>query len=136
MSSNQSVFISDVRGDLPAKPLAASIVSKEIRSVWPLVTVVVVNWNRAGEVIACVDSIRPNHYPQIEILVVDNGSSDDSLQRLGALRGIELLALASNRGPTEARNNAIEKAKGKYIFLLDSDALLPERGMHALVNRM
>jgi N-acetylglucosaminyl-diphospho-decaprenol L-rhamnosyltransferase len=99
-------------------------------------TVIVVNWNRCDDVIRCVCHLTKVLGPGSEIIVVDNGSTDGSAERLAALPAIRLIVLGANVGPSEARNVGIRAAGGEHLLFLDSDALLSRHGLERLVTRM
>ena len=91
----------------------------------PLVSAVVVNWNGADRLAACLDSLLAQTWPELEILVVDNGSSDGSRALLRARYGahVTLLESAVNLGFAGGNNLAIRAAKGQYVALLNNDAV-------------
>ncbi len=102
----------------------------------PRVSVIIVNWNRLDDVMMNLRHLRKLKYPNVEIIVVDNGSTDGSIERLRHVIDVRLICLAHNAGPSVARNVGVEAATGKYVLLLDSDAILSKRGLLALVDRM
>ncbi len=84
-------------------------------------SVVILNWN---ELEISKDSVRILlKEPNIEIIVVDNGSTDGSREYFKDIKGIKLIAFPENRGISVARNSGIDMAEGKNIFLLDGDIL-------------
>jgi GT2 family glycosyltransferase len=102
------------------------------------VSIIIVNWNRADDVVRNVrhlDRLR-GRGPAFEIVIVDNGSTDGSPDRLGALGGIRLVRLDRNYGPAAARNRGIEVAQGRYVLFLDSDAYLSRKALPRLVAAM
>lgn len=98
-----------------------------------LVSVVIVNWNRRADVRVALDYLGKVHYRPVEIIVVDNGSEDGSVEEFGKRAGILHLALGENAGPAKARNAGATAARGKYLFFLDSDAVLSKRALAPLV---
>ncbi len=100
------------------------------------VSIVIVNWNRLDDVLTNLHYLRRQSGPRTEVVVVDNGSTDGSADRLSRIGWIRLIPLATNVGPAEARNYGIGSARGKYILFLDSDAVLPKSGVAKLVSRM
>jgi cellulose synthase/poly-beta-1,6-N-acetylglucosamine synthase-like glycosyltransferase len=101
----------------------------------PLVSVVIPTYNRAQQTIAAIESVLAQIYPNLEVIVVDDGSTDDSgevIQRFIGQRtnGCHQILFFSqpNQGASIARNTGIAKARGKYIAFLDSDDIwLPEK---------
>ncbi len=100
------------------------------------VSIIIVNWNRLDDVLTNVYYLRHQHDLRAEVVVVDNGSTDGSADRLSQLGWIRLIRLATNVGPAAARNHGIRSARGKYIVFLDSDAILSVSGLAELVSRM
>ncbi len=101
----------------------------------PLVSVVIPTYNRTQQTIAAVESVLAQTYPNLEIIVVDDGSTDGSSQviqrfisqRTNGCHQI-LFFSQSNQGASVARNTGISKARGEYIAFLDSDDYwLPEK---------
>lgn len=96
----------------------------------PLVSIVIVNFNGQKYVLHCVHSVFKSTYPNIEVIVVDNGSTDGSIlcleNQFGHDKRFKVVEIGENRGPAFARNRGVEVAKGKYIAFLDNDTE-PER---------
>jgi glycosyltransferase involved in cell wall biosynthesis len=101
---------------------------KEFMSSNPLVSVVIPTYNRTRQTIAAIESVLAQTYPNLEIIVVDDGSKDGSaeeIQRFIRERtdGCHQIFFFSqpNQGASVARNIGISKARGEYIAFLDSD---------------
>ena len=108
----------------------------ETASSQPMVSVVLVNWNRATDILDNIRWLKNQTWSNLEIIVVDNGSRDESLKELRKVDGIRLIELAENFGPARARNEGIRRAAGEFILLLDSDSYLGRTGLAKLVARM
>jgi len=94
----------------------------------PLVSVVIPTYNRAASIGEALDSVLAQTYPAMEIIVVDDGSTDDTrqilMQRYPQVRYFH----QENGGVSRARNRAIREARGEFIAFLDSDDLwLPDK---------
>ncbi|WP_213999931.1 glycosyltransferase [Arsukibacterium sp.] len=87
----------------------------------PLVSVIMPCYNNASYVVAALESVLSQDYPNFEVIVVDDGSSDDSVSVLRQFGNRITLIQQANQGPAAARNNGIKAAKGKYIAFNDSD---------------
>lgn len=90
----------------------------------PLVSVVIPTFNRADAVIRSITSADVQTYPNLEVIVVDDHSSDDTVARVEAMVlnvPLRMIQLAENQGGSAARNAGIAAAKGDYIAFLDSD---------------
>ncbi len=96
-------------------------------AVPPAVSVVTPVWNAAATLAATVASVRAQTFPDWEMLLVDDGSTDGSRALAEALAAadprIRVLAQGSNTGAAAARNRAIRAARGRYIAFLDADDL-------------
>ena len=90
-----------------------------------LVSIIIPTFNRAGCVLDAIKSAQAQTYPAKEIIVVDDGSGDDTRQRVSAIEGIEYL-YQPNQGHGAARNYGLRAAQGEYIASLDSDDLWDE----------
>lgn len=55
------------------------------------ISIILVNWNGADDTIECLDSLKCIQYPQFEVLIIDNGSKDDSVNRIKKKHPIQLL---------------------------------------------
>src|SRR3989338_2971976 len=90
-----------------------------------LISAIIVNYNGKHYVKKCVDSLLASNTRNLEIIVVDNGSSDGSISALEKYREkVNLLKLNENYGPAYARNQGVKVAKGRYIGFLDNDTLV------------
>ena len=103
----------------------------------PLVSVVIVTWNRREDVLETVQSVHNQTYPNYEVVVVDNGSTDGTVEALSeADPEVKLVALSENRGASVGRNAGFEAAEGDIVFLLDSDASLSKDTLTKVVSRL
>ncbi len=102
----------------------------------PLVSVIVVNWNGTKYVQRCIDSLFEQDWDNLEIIVIDNNSTDGSYEYLKTQyeNRIILLRNSKNLGFGVANNQGIRIAKGSYIALLNNDAWATKGWLTALVN--
>lgn len=93
------------------------------------ISVIIPIYNKADYVTACVDSVLAQNMRNIEILLIDDGSTDNSLylcqQRFGELSCVRIFS-QSNYGAGAARNFGITQAKGRYIAFIDADDTVSE----------
>ena len=96
----------------------------------PLVTVIIASYNHGPYIEQSIQSVLDQTYPNIELLVVDDGSPDDSverIERLQAVHGFDFRVL-QNQGLTNTLNGAIARAKGSLIVPFGSDdIMMPDR---------
>ncbi len=100
----------------------------------PLVSVVILNLNGADYTLKCLASIRKSAFRDCEIIVVDNGSSDDSVEKLRKVKGIRLVTNKENLGFAEGCNVGVRAAKGRLICLLNNDTIVERNWLKALVD--
>lgn len=103
------------------------------------VSVIVPSYNVASTVVKCLDSVYAQTYGDLEVIVVNDGSTDNTLQILGDYRrSHESLVLIdqSNQGLSAARNAGLDAATGEYIFFLDSDDYLGPEEIELLAEAM
>ncbi len=98
---------------------------------------IIVNWNTCGLLLECLDSIHSTVTGyQYEIYVIDNGSEDGSAEKVKKRFGgeINLIENSENSGFARANNQALRRAGGKYIVLLNSDTVLMENTIRSIVS--
>ena len=84
------------------------------------ITVVIPTFNRAGMVEQAVESVLTQTLQPVEVIVVDDGSTDDTEQRLARFESISYVR-QEHGGPGRARNTGMRLARGEYLAFLDSD---------------
>ena len=91
-------------------------------------SVIIVNYNTASEVIACIHSLLKQQALNFDIWVIDNASADGSAARLTAEFGtrIHLIQNTTNDGFGKANNIAASQARGEYLYFLNPDTVLPD----------
>lgn len=88
----------------------------------PLVSIVIPVYNTGETASKLINKFLNDKYENIELVVVDDGSKDDSLELLKQIKSKKLRLFGKeNGGPSSARNYGINVAKGKYILFVDSD---------------
>ena len=104
----------------------------------PHVTAVTLNWNRPDDTLDCLASLQQQTYPNLHLLVVDNGSTDDSVARIQAkFPQVTLLAHPHNSGFAQGNNLGIREALAQgadYIFCLNNDTWLASDAIERLVQ--
>lgn len=106
----------------------------------PLVSIIIVNWN-GGEVMwQCLDSLSKMRYSPWELIIVDNGSTDNSYKFAKKLvstsHKVQVIENKSNLGFAKANNQGIEFAKGKYVLLLNNDTKVERDLISAMIKFM
>lgn len=91
----------------------------------PLVSIIIPVYNREKMAADAVQSALNQTYPHIEVVVVDDGSTDRTYERLKTfLPSITLIRQPTNRGQSAARNRGLSASKGRHVLFLDSDDVL------------
>lgn len=95
----------------------------------PLVSAIIPMYNRESLIAETIESVQAQSYSPIEIIVVDDGSTDRSAAAVKSFKNPDIhYYYQSNRGAGAARNTGISHAQGEYYAFLDSDDLwLPEK---------
>ena len=89
----------------------------------PITSVIIPTYNRWPLVVEAVDSVLAQSFQDIEIIVVDDGSTDGTTNRLAKFDGRLRLFTTTRRGVAAARNFGVSQAQGCYVAFLDSDDL-------------
>jgi glycosyltransferase involved in cell wall biosynthesis len=89
----------------------------------PSVSVIIPTYNRARFVPSAVQSVLDQTFQNVEIIVVDDGSTDDTRRALEPFGKKIRCLVTENKGPAHARNIGMKAASGKYVAFLDSDDL-------------
>jgi glycosyltransferase involved in cell wall biosynthesis len=90
----------------------------------PLISVVIPAYQHARAVGACIDSVLAQTYPNVEIIVVDDGSTDDTQNVLRAYGKKITVIHQQNQGGNAARNRGLAVAKGEYVICADADVVM------------
>ncbi len=94
----------------------------------PLVSVIIPTFNRGWSLQKAIDSVLEQSFSDFELIVVDDGSTDNSKDILDAYRDKISIITQPNKGVSAARNRGIGAARGEHIAFLDSDdAWLPDK---------
>ena len=126
---DRRITIAHASAHPPAKPAGEA-------NVVPKVAVVILNWNDGAATLACLDALASANYPNIMTIVVDNGSTDGSAQRIRDTVAVDLVINPTNLGFTGGVNVGIARAMAAgadYVWLLNSDATIQPGVLSRLV---
>ena len=99
-----------------------------------LVSIVIVNWNGKKWLKTCLDSVFRQTYRQFEVIMVDNGSNDNSQAFVREyFPKVKVIELDQNYGFAKGNNVGIEKAKGDIVFLLNNDTVIDKDMLEKIV---
>ena len=93
----------------------------------PLISIVILNYNGLNYLKETIPLIKNINYKNFEIIVVDNGSSDGSVDFLNQLGQINVIKNKTNLGYGAGKNIGVDAAKGEYILMIDNDIVIKNR---------
>jgi GT2 family glycosyltransferase len=130
VSENTPIESTESAGATPPAPVAR-----------PRVTVIILTWNRVEDVVPCLESFSDVDYPNLEVVVVDNASADDTVATLRAsFPWVTLIVNDDNLGYVGGNNvgmrYALEKKETDYVFILNSDTKMTRSCLKELVGVM
>ena len=100
----------------------------------PLVSVIVLNYNAGELLVNCINSLKKSEYTNLEILIVDNISSDDSQKKCKEkFPDIILIQNDKNLGYCGGNNVGIREAKGEFIVILNPDTIVEPNWINELI---
>jgi len=103
----------------------------------PLASVVIPNWNGAHHLPACLEALRAQTCSDLEVILVDNASTDDSVALVAErYPEVRLLVLERNRGLTGGNNAGFRAARGDILISLNNDTQADPRFVEALVTAL
>jgi len=104
-----------------------------------IVSCVVVNWNGVADTLACLTSLMAQNYPLLRVIVVDNGSTDDSVVRIrAAFPAVPVVEAGKNLGFAGGCNVGIDRALADgtdFVWLLNNDTIAPPDTCEKLVAK-
>ena len=99
-------------------------------------SVIIPNWNGAKYLPGCLDSLWDQAAPDTEIIVIDNGSADESMEILSKYPGIKVIRNEENRGFAAAVNQGFQAMAGQYAVLLNNDTVVQRGWLKNLLREM
>lgn len=108
----------------------------ENRETMPLVSVIIPVYNGEDFIRDAIEHILSQNYPALEIIIVDDGSTDRTAEIIHDLPVDIRYFKQPNGGPASARNRGIRDASADLLVFLDVDDLWPEKNLHLLVDEM
>ena len=103
----------------------------------PCVSIIVPVYNTAEFIHIAIDSVLQQTFRNFELLLIDDGSTDNSLEILKRLQKADervRIVTETNAGPGIARNNGIKRARGEYMAFLDADDMFEPSMLESLYN--
>jgi len=97
----------------------------------PEFSIIVPVFNCEETMDACLESLLNQDYPSYEIIIIDDGSTDETAQICQSKEGIQIIQV-SNGGPSKARNIGVKKAKGEFVAFTDGDCIVHQQWLTEL----
>lgn len=106
-------------------------------SEFPSIAVAVLNHNGQHHLMACLSSLEKQSYPNFEVFLIDNGSTDSSLEWVtNNFPSVKIIAFNENLGFCEAYNSVVNKLSNEYIVFLNNDTQVSNGWLNELVKPM
>ncbi len=104
----------------------------------PLISAVIAAYNAGDTLARCIDSVLAQTYDPLELVIVDDGSTDDTPEvlRTHPARHDFIVIRVDNGGPSRARNLGVERARGELVAFFDADCLLHPRCVAELAEAL
>lgn len=104
----------------------------------PLVSIIIVTHNSADYILECINSIKKSNYKSIEIILVDNASSDNTLQIVDKEKNNKLRIIKNdhNLGYAHANNQAANISNGEFLFIINPDTRVEPDFLPPLIEQM
>nr|MDQ2680793.1 glycosyltransferase family 2 protein [Candidatus Eremiobacteraeota bacterium] len=119
--NSESALIEGILRDVP----------KRVRG---LVSIVMLSWNAPQFTKMALESIRSYTKPPYELIIVDNGSREDTTGWLQTLDDVTVVYNSTNRGYAAGNNQGIARAKGDFVVLLNNDVVVTEGWLEGLLD--
>lgn len=104
---------------------------------YPKVSIIILNYNGRRWLEKCLQTIRKIKYKPVEVIVVNNGSTDESHEFISKkYPEFKLIELKKNKGFAGANNIGVKLASGKYVLIINNDTEVPEDFLLPMVERM
>lgn len=105
---------------------------------FPKIIAIILNTNRKNDTLACIQSIEANHYPKMQMIVLDNASTDGSVEAIKtSFPQVDIISLKENKGYAGNNNVGLEyaiKQNPDWIFVLNEDILFAEDAFDQLMQ--
>jgi GT2 family glycosyltransferase len=121
----------------PSSEMPTTNVKRQTSNVKRPASIIIPNWNGARHLPTCLDSLRRQSYSNFEVMVVDNGSTDGSLELLERdYPKVKVVALPENRGFAGGVNAGIRETRGEIVAVFNNDAEADPRWLEELAKAL
>jgi len=102
----------------------------------PLISVIIPTYQHADSLPACLESVFAQAYQPIEVIVVDDGSTDNTQEVLADYQDRIVSIKQANAGSNPARNRGLKEAKGEYVIFCDADVTMSPKMLETMFNAL
>lgn len=101
-----------------------------------MVSIICATYNMADYIQRCIDSLLAQTYKDIEIIVINDGSTDNTAEILNGFQPFITVITQENKGHSEARNVGMANAHGEYLYFIDADDYIHPQTIEILMNHL
>ncbi len=99
-----------------------------------MISVIIPTFQHADSISACLDSVFAQTYSPIEVIVVDDGSTDNTQEVLKKYEGKIISIKQENQGSNPARNRGFKEAKGEFVIFVDADVIMEKEMLEKMAK--
>ncbi len=103
-------------------------------ATFPRISLIVPAYNEAKTIRSCVQSLRELNYPNYDVVVVDDGSTDNTFEEASQIRDVKIIR-QENQGKPRALNNGIRASTGEIIVTVDADTTIDKEALKKIAER-
>jgi glycosyltransferase involved in cell wall biosynthesis len=101
-----------------------------------LISVIIPTYEHAESISACLDSVFAQTYSPIEVIVVDDGSTDNTQEVLKKYEGKIVSVKQENQGSNPARNRGLQEAQGEFVIFVDADVIMEKEMLEKMTKTL
>ena len=102
-----------------------------------MISIIILTHNSASFIKPCLDSVFAQQSRDLEVIVIDNGSKDNTLDQIKSYgQRVRLIENRDNLGPCRGRNQGIAVSKGSWVLTLDCDVVLDRNFINSVDQRL
>jgi len=98
------------------------------------VSVIIPTYNEEKNIGKCLENLRKQTFPKIEVIVVNDGSSDKTREIVRIFKEVRLINFFTNKGKTHALDEGVKRSKGQFLLFLDADVELLPKAIEILIS--
>ncbi len=105
--------------------------------MYPLVSVIIPSYNHELYIVEAIESVLTQSYPKVELVIVDDGSTDNTLAKIEPYRSSSVnIIIQQNQGADFAINKGLSLARGEFVTILNSDDIYHSQRLERLVSEL